>query len=116
MTSALISRFSLDILLSSATAKIEGGDKAAIYHPGDTISGFLKITGYANTVLDNMSLALEGESNAGKLTYVDVMIEKCAGTVRIWHGRIVDEEGCFIANHRVSALLSISRVTQAAPR
>ena len=61
MSLAWIERFSLDILLRSAGAEVERGDETVIYHPGDTVSGFLRIIGHANIVLESVSVVLEGE-------------------------------------------------------
>ena len=60
MSLAWIERFSLDILLSSPAAEVEDVGETVIYHPGDTVSGFLRIIGHANTVLDSVSVVLEG--------------------------------------------------------
>jgi hypothetical protein len=61
MTHALGQDCSLDILLSCPRIKGERGDETAIYHQGDIVSGFIKVLGHVNTVLDGLSVALEGE-------------------------------------------------------
>lgn len=70
MTHAAARSCSLDIRFSCTKVKLEGGDKTAIYYPGDNVAGFVKIVGHANTVLDSVSLTLEGELQQTK--FVDV--------------------------------------------
>ena len=113
MTFALAKSFSLDILLSCPTVKVERGDETAIYHPDDTVSGFLRIIGHANTVLDSVSLALEGEPKQTKCA--DVTAEVRAGIVRIWQSSPVGEEGFSAVQHRVSVSLSISYIASKSP-
>lgn len=53
--------FTLNILFSCSTGEVGQGNDKAIFHPGDTVSGFLKITSRANIVLENVIITLEGE-------------------------------------------------------
>ncbi|KXL43825.1 hypothetical protein M433DRAFT_275693 [Acidomyces richmondensis BFW] len=52
--------FTLNILFSCSTGEVGQGNDKAIFHPGDTVSGFLKITSRANIVLENVIITLEG--------------------------------------------------------
>lgn len=52
--------FTLDIFLSCPAVQAERGDETATYHPGETLSGFLKITSRVNIVFEDVFITLEG--------------------------------------------------------
>lgn len=74
--------FTLDIFFSCPAVKAERGDETATYHPGDTLSGFLKITSRANTMFEDVFITLEG-------------------IVRIWESSPVLENELLAVQHRV---------------
>ena len=113
MSLALSDSFSLDILLCCPTLKVKHGDESIIYHPNDTVSGFLRIHGHANTVLESVSLALEGEPK--QATCADVAADVYKGIVRIWETSPVGEEHVLAIQHKVSVSLSISHVASKPP-
>lgn len=102
MSHALAQGCFLDILLSCSRSKVERGGETAIYHPGESVSGFLKILGHTNTVFDNVSVALEGESQQREFSHI--IAETHTGIVRLWEGSLVQAEDFWAVQHRVSVL------------
>lgn len=113
MTLTLAKSFSLDIMLSCQKTRNERRDETAIYHPDDTVSGFLRIIGHSNTVLDSVSLVLEGEPKQTKRA--GMKAEVCAGIVRIWQSSPVGGEVFSAIQHRVSVSLSIAHIASQPP-
>lgn len=98
--------FTLDIFFSCPAVKAERGDETATYHPGDTLSGFLKITSRANTMFEDVFITLEGV--LWQPSGADVTTKPYAGIVRIWESSPVLENELLAVQHRVSMLLPIS--------
>jgi len=97
--------FTLDIFLSCPAVQAERGDETATYHPGETLSGFLKITSRVNIVFEDVFITLEGELwQAGG---ADVATKPYAGIVRIWESSPALENELLAVQHRVSMSLPI---------
>jgi len=74
--------FTLDIFPSCPAVQAERGDETATYHPGETLSGFLKITSRVNIVFEDVFITLEG-------------------IVRIWESSPALENELLAVQHRV---------------
>jgi len=90
--------FTLDIFPSCPAVQAERGDETATYHPGETLSGFLKITSRVNIVFEDVFITLEGELwQAGG---ADVATKPYAGIVRIWESSPALENELLAVQHR----------------
>jgi hypothetical protein len=105
MVLALAQICSLRILFSCRDAVPEE-QTTRIYHPGDTISGFVKVIGHADIFLDNLSISLEGELL--QTEPADILADAFIGTVRIWESNGARQETFSALQHTVSVYLSSS--------
>ena len=110
MTHSLTQSCSLAILFSNPKFKVVRGDDTAIYHPGDTVSGFLKILCHAHTAFEDVSLALEGELPRRK--FANKTAEAETGTVRIWEETETTVGYISGIQHRVRLSLSSRSIRQ----